>query len=178
MVDNRRSRSDPTQGFLFRVSFAPGFGNPPGPGEYVGFKKVSGLGAAIERLEWQECTDYGPSLQFPAKLRYSEVTLERGVDLNDTMWRWFCEVKDVTKNFTWRPLLTFRKDVTITLYDRRSLASGLAEARWTLKEAWPTAYDWGDLDAMSSEVLLATVKLAHEGIQFDTQTPGNWRGRG
>ncbi len=54
-----------------------------------------------------------------------------------------------------------RKNGSIVLRNRR----GEEVARWDFVRAWPTKWDFPDLNAEGNDVAIETLELAHEGIK-------------
>lgn len=113
-----RPEGDPPVGFHFalEVDGAPlGF-----------FRSVEGLGSENEVTEFISGDD-GSVHKIPGRLRYFNVTLERGLtaDLTLAAWRDLVE----SGNYT-----AARKNASLIIYD----SSLTAIARWQLHDAWPS----------------------------------------
>ena len=58
---------------------------------------------------------------------------------------------------------TQRRVVTVTLLD----PARQPVARWRFVEAWPAKWQGPELNAQSSEVLIETLEIVHEGMELD-----------
>ena len=62
-----------------------------------------------------------------------------------------------------------RRNVSVVMLD----SSGTAEVlRWNLINAWPQEWYGAPLDAMSRELAIETLVLAHEGLHRETGSAG------
>ena len=133
------------------------------------FQKVSGLKTSIEVVDYREGNMPDRMEKLAGMITYDTVTLERGISYDDDFVKW---IKGVTDVVTQGDLLrsstttdvgtgTYRKDVTIKLYNKQ----GLKVKEWQLMGAWPSEYSIGDLDATSNDVLITTLVLQHHGIK-------------
>jgi phage tail-like protein len=155
------ARHDPYRGFKFKVVI-DGFTK-------AGFQKVSGLKEATEVTTYREGTDAVTSRKMPGLTEYDNVTLEQGLCNNDDFRKWRQKIVNLGKEAgaagdgpAGTPdALDFRKTVTIELFDK----AGNKVKEWELQEAWPASLEIGDLDATSSDVVIESLELAHEGIK-------------
>lgn len=142
---------NPVLPYAFQVS-GGGWTSP------LGFSRVTGLGGEIGVLEWRELTDPGTAIKLPTEIAFSAVVLERGVDPDEGLWSWWKEVADATskgsQSFT-------RKTLLITAFSKARQKT----REWEVYAAWPQAVRWGDLDAMSSGILVESLVLANEGVR-------------
>jgi phage tail-like protein len=157
-------RSDPFRGFKFKV-LVGGIG-----GFKAGFQKVSGIKESTEVTPYREGTDAVTPRKLPGLTEYDNVTLEHGLSKDNSFRAWRDKIIKLGKEAGQdggqsgvAPPMEFRATVTISLYDK----AGNEVKQWELREAWPASLEIGDLDAMSSDVVIETLELAHEGI---TQT--------
>jgi len=157
-------KSNPFRGFKFRVDI-PGF-------KGAGFQKVSGLKEATDVVEYREGTDKVTVSKLPGLTTYDNVTLERGLTQGNDFRTWREQVVRIQTSGNDAPddsldanrsESEFYRSVIITLVDK----GGQDVKQWTLWNAWPCALEYGDLDAQSSDVIIETMELCHEGI---TQT--------
>lgn len=153
-------RHDPFRGFKFKVVI-PGLTK-------AGFSKVSGLKEATEVTTYREGTDAVTSRKLPGLTEYDNVTLEQGLSKDNGFRDWRKQIVNLAKEAGAdgtgpagvAPPLAFRKTVTISLYDK----AGTEVKQWQLREAWPASLEVADLDAMSSDVVIESLELAHEGM--------------
>ena len=139
-------RRDPFKNFSFLVEI-DGIAS-------AGFKSVSGLAAEVEVAEYREGADHSIR-KLPARVRYPNVTLRRGLTTSSDLWNWWKTVRDGALQ---------RRTVVITLLDD----SRQPVLRWTLLEAWPVKWELSELDASKNEVAIETLELAHEGLELVT----------
>ncbi len=134
-------------GFAFQVE-VPALGD-------AGFMKVSGLGEETEVVTYREGTD-GVTMRKLAGLRtFPNVTLERGVTESMELVRWLQLNRGANDQ---------RAEVVIKLFSRASAST--PKRVWILEDAWPAVYNLGDMDASSSDVLIESLEIAHEGIRY------------
>jgi phage tail-like protein len=139
------SRNDPFKNYSFLVEI-DGISSSS-------FREVSGLDSEADVIEYREGGDtLTSSRKLPGRVKYSNVTLERGLTTDRALWDWWQTVVDGNVQ---------RRGVAITLLDD----AGQAVLRWRLREAWIAKVEFSDLDAESNEVAIETIELAHEGLE-------------
>jgi phage tail-like protein len=155
-------RHDPFRGFKFMVS-VQGIAK-------AGFQKVSGLKESTEVTPYREGTDAVTPRKLPGLTEYDNVTLEHGLSKDNSFREWRDQIIKLGKEDGGgeeapRPSGVtpddFRRSVTITMFDK----AGNEVKEWELREAWPASLEIGDLDAMSSDVVIETLELTHEGMK-------------
>ena len=151
-------RSDPYRGFNFKVIV-------DGLISDARFAKVSGLNTEIEVVEYREGTDNTTMRKLPGLVSYDNITLERGISQNSELIEWYDAVIEAIGGIPSAVSQNgldgnFRKDVTIQLLTR----NGEAAREWKLSKAWPCKLAIGDLDASSSDTIMETIELCHEGL--------------
>lgn len=144
-------RVDPYRGFKYKV-LIPGFAS-------AGFSRVSGLNDETEIVEYREGIDGATMRKLPGLTTYEDIVLERGKSSHDDFQIWRNMVHEVEERGL--PDSSFRRQMTIQLLDR----TGQVAKQWVVKNAWPTKIEHADLDAASSDVLLETLTVAHEGLK-------------
>lgn len=126
-------------------------------GTRLGFTEVTGLDFETEVIEYREgnLPSYNKTKQ-PGLTKYSDVTLKRGIVLDDMEFfaQWektamFQEIKE-----------KFRRTVTIKLLNEEHKAIIV----WTLSRAWPSKIQSTDLKADGNEVAIETMTFVHEGL--------------
>jgi phage tail-like protein len=137
------TRHDPYHGFRFRVEFDQV--------QHGGFSKVKGL----TRETKVESRREGGVNDFEHKLVtqtvYPGLVLERGL-ADDYLWSWH---EDVING------RVVRRTVTITVQNER----GDDVWRWLIEGAFPMKWSGSDLDAVSHQVLVESIEIAHHGIK-------------
>ena len=140
------SRNDPFKNYSFLVEI-------DGISSSL-FEEVSGLDAEVEVIEFREGGDaLTSSRKLPGRVKYSNVTLKRGLTNSRDLWDWWQTV--VAGNIQ-------RRSVAITLLDD----ARQPVLRWLLREAWIAKYEGPHLEAEANEVAVETIELAHEGFEL------------
>lgn len=136
-------RTDPFAGFNFIVDI-----------ENVGsgFMHVSGLTSELEVVSYREGT--ASSLRkLPGLVKYPPLVLKRGLTTDRSLWVWHRAALNGNLQ---------RRKVNVTLLD----AARNPVATWSFAEAWPAKWQGPELNAQSSEVLIETVEIVHEGMDW------------
>ena len=119
--------------------------------EAGGFSEASGFDASIDVIEYRE----GDMIQTPMKLpglkKYGNITLKQGVADSMVMYEWM--IAGVEGEVE-------RKTITITILDETETAT----ASWQVINAWPAKYTAPDFNALTSEVAIESIEIAHEGM--------------
>lgn len=157
-------QKDVYRGFKFSVTI-DGF-------ERASFQKVTGLKSAIEVVEYREGNMPDRMEKLPGMMSFDAVTLERGISFDDDFREWIEETTSVvgsaegevfsstTKNDIGSPASTYRRDVFISLHDKK----GNAVKDYLLIGAWCSEYTIGDFDATSQDVVISSLVIQHHGI--------------
>ena len=117
------------------------------------FTEVSGLGVKIERISYREAGTGGVVRAIPGRVSYPPVMLRFGLTGSTDLWDWLMTAVEGKVS---------RRNVSIVILD----PSGSVEAvRWNLINAWPQEWYGAPLDAMSRDLAIETLLLAHEGVQ-------------
>ncbi|MCH8825371.1 MAG: phage tail protein [Chloroflexi bacterium] len=119
------------------------------------FSTASGFANTSEIVTHQAVSSTGVSIQqkIPGDLTWSEITLERGITNDMSLWDWRQEV--INGNID-----TARRDGSIVMYD-----GSLTEvARWNFVRGWPSAWTGPDVGADNQAVAIETITIAHEGL--------------
>lgn len=126
----------------------------------AGFSKVSGLKRTTDVTEYREGGDNATVRKLPGQTKFDNITLERGVSWDDDFNTWVQMIMTLDGVGGANPPTSgFRRTIVIYMKDK----SGVRVKKWTVYRAWPSEKTLGDLDAKSSDVLLETLVLAHEG---------------
>lgn len=122
------------------------------------FTEVSGLGVRIERISYREAGLNSVVRMVPGRAIYSPVVLKSGLTSSTELWDWLMTAVSGQVD---------RRLAQIVLRD----PSGTSEVmRWTLANAWPSEWHGAVLDAMSHELAIETLVIAHEGLQRVTNS--------
>lgn len=122
------------------------------------FTEVSGLGVKVERISYREAGNNAVVRAVPGRVTYSSVTLRYGLTASPEMWDWLTTAVQGRVD---------RRTAHILLLD----PSGINEVmRWTLTNAWAEQWHGAVLDAMSHELAIESLVIAHEGLQRVTNS--------
>lgn len=126
-------------------------------GTKIGFTEVTGLDVETEIIEYRQgASPEFSKLKIPGLQKYSNLTLKRGIFLNDNeFYAWWATVHVDDQ---------MRRDITISLLDDAHNPVLV----WMVKNAWPTKITGTDLKADGNEVAIETMELAHEGLVVQT----------
>lgn len=94
----------------------------------------------------------------PTQVKFSPVTVKIVATTNKDLYEWYekCN-KNEGGESQWSQN---RKGASVVVYDQ----AGKEQARWNLKNSYPTKYEGPKLEAGSGDVANETITLVHEGI--------------
>jgi phage tail-like protein len=116
------------------------------------FTEVSGLGVQVERISYREAGNNSIVRAIPGRVTYPPVVLRYGLTSEADLWDWLLTAVNGVVN---------RRNVSIVMLD----SAGSTEVlRWNLINAWPQEWLGAPLDAMSRELAIESLVLAHEGL--------------
>jgi phage tail-like protein len=140
------NRNDPFKAFNFLVEIDGA--------TKAGFTEVTGLEFEIAAIEYREGADKPLTVRkLPGLVKYSNITLKRGLTTDRSLWDWIKTVLDGTVH---------RANVSIVLLDDQRQAV----VRWTLREAWPCKYSGPALNAQGNQVAIESLEICHEGLEL------------
>jgi phage tail-like protein len=122
-------------------------------GTNVGFMEVSGLSIELDVVAYRE----GSSLENSEKLmpglkKYSPIVLKRGIiNSADDFYKWINAAQLNTIQ---------RRDIVISLLNE----SHEPVVVWKLRNAFPSKLEYSTLNAHSSDVVIESLTLVHEGL--------------
>jgi phage tail-like protein len=114
------------------------------------FQEVSGLDFEVDVIEYREGGSDDPS----GNIKYSKITLKRGVTDDPELWNW--HYRWLTEDGAEK-----RKNGSIVLLDRTSQEI----ARWNFTGAWPVKWTGSNFNAKGAEVAIESLEIAHERIE-------------
>ncbi len=138
------NRQDPYRSYRFRLeidSITIG-----------GFRECSGLDSSQDPIEYREGTDKPTARKLAGLVKYSNISLKRGITDDRSLWDWRKKVIDGNIE---------RKSGSIVLMDE----AGQDKVRWDFHEGWPTKWTGPAFNATSNEVAIETLDIAHEGVE-------------
>jgi phage tail-like protein len=120
------------------------------------FREISGLDSEQEIVEQKEVDANGNPVivKVPGNLKWSNVELKRGIDVDRGLWEWRYEVETKGPD-------SARTDCTLELIDY----DGSAIATYMLHQAWPSKYTGAAMNAGSNEVAVEAMTICHEGFK-------------
>lgn len=122
----------------------------------AGFQKASELSVEVAAIEYHEGGSLIPN-KSPGRLKFSDITLERGATKDQDLFDWFSEVAEAAANAGLvEPL--FKRNVDIVQQDR----DGTTLRRWSLSGAWPTKFVAGAWDNEADENVIESVTLTYD----------------
>lgn len=155
------SRSDPLKAYNFLVSLLDSSSSlalavnigllaiseaPAG-----GFSECSGLEMSLDVEDYKEGGRNGEILKFPTRVKWSNITLKRGIGASTTLWDWhygFVEGKGK------------RRDGIIILQDDTHTPHNI----WYFRRGLPIKYTGPSLNATQNSVAIEAIEIAHEGL--------------
>lgn len=122
-------------------------------GNNIGFVEVIGLAIELDIVDYREGSSAENSFRkMPGLKKFSDVVLKRGIVKNDDDF------------YNWINTATFnqveRRDVVISLLDEQHQPVVV----WKLRNAFPSKLEYSALNAHSSEVVIESLTLTHEGL--------------
>jgi len=147
MAKSSGRESDPLIGFQFALEVA---------GMITGyFSEVSGVGSENEIVEHKVVADGHEFVQkIPGRLKWTDITLKRGVTDNLQVWEWRALVEE-------GKMKDARKNCSIIMFDRDYKTA----ARWDLVNAWPSKVTGPSFKSDSNEYAVEEVTVVHEGMK-------------
>ena len=116
-----------------------------------GFTECSGLDMSMDIEEFREGGRNSGTLVFPKLVKWSKITLKKGVGAGSDLWDWhygFVEGKGK------------RRDGVITLLNDMHLPNNI----WYFRRGLPTKYSGPSMNASQNQVAIESIEIAHEGI--------------
>jgi phage tail-like protein len=120
------------------------------------FQKCSELSVEVANIEYHEGGSLIPQ-KSPGRLKFADVTLERGATVDHDLFDWFQDVADASANIG----LTepdFKRNLDIVQQDR----DGTTLQRWSLTGAWPVKFVAGAWDNEADENVIESVTLTFD----------------
>ena len=120
------------------------------------FTEVSGLGSENEVVEHKVVSEKTTEVtkKIPGRLKWTDITLKRGITSNVDIWDWRKMVEDGLID-------SARRDGSITMYNQ----VGTEVARWNFERAWPSKVTGPAPKADDNNVGIEELVLVHEYIR-------------
>jgi phage tail-like protein len=116
-----------------------------------GFSECSGLEMSLDVEEYKEGGRNGEILKFPTRVKWSNITLKKGVGFSTALWDWhygFVEGKGK------------RRDGIIVLQNDLHIPNNI----WYFRRGLPMKYTGPTMNASQNSVAIEAIEIAHEGI--------------
>jgi phage tail-like protein len=122
----------------------------------AGFQKCSELSVEVASVEYFEGGSLIPA-KSPGRLKFSDVTLERGATKDHDLFDWVQQVGDAVAN---AGLVEprFKRNLDIVQQDR----AGSTLRRWQIAGAWPVKFVAGAWDNETDENVIESVTLTFD----------------
>jgi phage tail-like protein len=122
----------------------------------AGFQKCSELSMEIANIEYYEGGALIPN-KSPGRIKFSDVTLERGATRDRDLYDWMTQVADAAAN---AGLVEprFKRNLDIVQQER----DGSTLRRWSLVGAWPVKFIAGVWDNEADENVIESVTLTYD----------------
>ncbi len=119
------------------------------------FAEVGGIGSESEVVENKLSKDGKEFVQkMPSRLKWNDVTLNRGITDNRDIWFWRQLVVD-------GDIKGARRNCSILMYDR----NGNVAARWDFVNAWPSKVSFRYVKADNNYFAIEEMVIVHEGMK-------------
>ncbi|MCW2608162.1 MAG: conserved hypothetical phage tail protein [Frankiales bacterium] len=127
--------------------------------QLAAFKTISGISLELSVVELQHTIKGGKTQVVKSVnaggVKPGKLTCTRGLILDDSMWQWIQDAIDGN-------MAKARKNISIVLYD----AMGKESKRYNFRNAFPSGWSLGDLDAAGTDALMETLTIEHEGFSL------------
>ena len=115
------------------------------------FSECSGLSVEVEVKEYEEGGQNMYVHKFPGRLKWTNITLKKGMTDSLALWDWHKETVAGTMN---------RKNLSIILMNEAQQEG----RRWNVIGAYPVKWTGPDLKVDGNNVAIETLELAHNGF--------------
>jgi phage tail-like protein len=120
------------------------------------FRECSGLDSETSVIEHKAIDDNGRPVirKVPGEIKWSNITLKRGVDETLDIWKWRETVIQEGPDSS-------RTNGSVALIDY----TGSTIATWSFDQGWPIKYTGATLNAGGNEVAVEEIQICHEGLK-------------
>lgn len=116
-----------------------------------GFTECTGLEMSLDIEEYHEGGRNGYSRKFPTKVKWSPITLKKGIGAGTALWDWhYGFVTGEAK----------RRDGIIALLNDLRIPNNI----WYFKRGLPVKYTGPSMNAAQSNAAIETIQIAHESL--------------
>lgn len=127
------------------------------------FKECKGFKATQDIIEACEVTtqQWGKAsrgrvvrTKVPGNVKYTNLTLRRGLTSSKTVWNWFQAVE----SGEWGQQ---RRNGSLNIFDQ----AGMLQARFEFSQAWPASYSIADVSVEGAEIEIEEMEIAVEELR-------------
>jgi phage tail-like protein len=120
------------------------------------FRECTGLGSETEVVEEKSSGPDGKLIlkKIPGRMKYTNITLKRGITSTMDMWDWRKLVEDGS-------ISSARIHCSIIMHSQ----DGAPMARWDLTNAWPSKLTGPSANATNNEIGIEELEIVHEGYK-------------
>lgn len=122
-----------------------------------GFSECTGLEMTLDVEEYKEGGRNGTSLRFPTRVKWSNITLKRGIAASSALWDWhygFVEGRGKRRD----GVIMLMTDLPTPLGGR------VPNTIWYFERGLPVKYTGPSLNAGQNGVAIEAIEIAHEGL--------------
>lgn len=116
-----------------------------------GFSECTGLEMSLDIEEYNEGGLNGHAHKFPTRVKWSNITLKKGVGAGTALWDWHYGFVEGTGK---------RRDGVIALQNELRVPNNI----WYFKRGLPVKYTGPTMNAAQSNPAIESIEIAHEGI--------------
>ena len=120
------------------------------------FTQCTGLGIRVDSIEYREAGNNQVVRRIPGRVHYGEVTLRFGLTTSRDLWEWLMKAVEGRVK---------RENVTIVLLGPDG-TDAPPTLRWDLMDAWPSEWRGAELDALGTEIAIASLTLVCDSIKL------------
>jgi phage tail-like protein len=117
----------------------------------AGFRECSGLDSTQDPIDYREGDDGLVTHKLPGLVKYSNISLKRGVTDDTDLWNW--RLLAASGNVD-------RRNGSIVLLDD----TGTEKVRWNFMAGWPSKWTGPSFNATGNELAIETLEIVHEGL--------------
>lgn len=121
------------------------------------FAEVSGLQIETEVTEYREGGNNGFVHRLPGATRVGNITLKQGLVASSKLYNWYVQITLGKID---------RRNMSIVVYT----SGGEETTRWDFINAYPIRWVGPTLSSDSSNAMVETLELAHEGLELSAKS--------
>ena len=116
-----------------------------------GFSECSGLEMSLDVEEYREGGRNGEILKFPTRVKWSNITLKKGIAASTVLWDW---------HYSFVIGQGKRRDGIIVLQNDLHLPN----TTWYFRRGLPVKYTGPTMNASQNNVAIEALEITHEGL--------------